>query len=298
MINTNHFLKLGLIAMSKSIENGFWLHGHVGAEILTNTFFITELHPNTATKNAIVERIEYIINSKPEYINTEIAQLKSSNEDITAIETELENNIKKLSTAGHGVIFATLILKAIQQLEGWLPKEVENGILLLLQNTQNDFPERYYGFHDYQNRTIDISDIPEFKTPDEAAKYCMTHQTYYESQEIEGKFYHFHGKQIHIITHSNALVILQQMGYTSLVKTGLTELRKQIKLGLLSPPKVESYSSKTLFNPLEPEFWQRKVVDEHHNKLAYAVVYLLQKYPELDTDSILKKVSGHWELMK
>lgn len=284
--------------MSKSIENGFWLHGHVGAEILTNTFFITELHPNTATKNAIVERIEYIINSKPEYINTEIAQLKSSNEDITAIETELENNIKKLSTAGHGVIFATLILKAIQQLEGWLPKEVENGILLLLQNTQNDFPERYYGFHDYQNRTIDISDIPEFKTPDEAAKYCMTHQTYYESQEIEGKFYHFHGKQIHIITHSNALVILQQMGYTSLVKTGLTELRKQIKLGLLSPPKVESYSSKTLFNPLEPEFWQRKVVDEHHNKLAYAVVYLLQKYPELDTDSILKKVSGHWELMK
>lgn len=298
MIDTNKFLKLGLIAMSKSMENGFWLHGHVGAEILTNTFFITELHPNTATKNAIVARIEYIINAKPEYINTEIAQIKSSNEDITAIETELENNIKKLSTAGHGVIFGTLILKAIQQLEGWLPKEVEKGTLLLLQNTQNDFPERYYGFYDYQNRTIDISDIPEFKSPDEAAKYCITNQTYYESQEIEGKFYHFHGKQIHIITHSNALVILHQIGYESLVKTGLTELRKQIKLGLLSPPKAESYKSKIVFNPLEPKFWQRKVVDEHHNKLAYAVVYLLRKYPELSSNDILSKVSGHWELMQ
>ena len=298
MINTDRFLKMGLIAMSKSLENGFWLHGHVGAEILTNTFFIIELQPSHKTKKAIIKRIEYIINTKAEYIDNDFLHLKSSNENIYDIEIELENNIKKLSTAGHGVIFATLILKTIQQLKGWLPKPLKKGILLLLQDTQNDFPERYYGFHDYQNRTIDISDIPEFKTPDEAAKYCMTNQNYYESQEIDGKFYHFHGKQIHIITHSNALVLLQQMGYNKLVKKGLTELRKQIKLGLLSPPKAETYRTKTQFNPLNPEFWKRKVVDEHHNKLAYAVVYLLQKYPELDRNSILNKVSGHWELMK
>jgi hypothetical protein len=298
MTDTNKLLKLGLIAMSKSMENGFWLHGHVGAEILTNTFFVQELDASKETKNAILERIHHIIDSKKEYISNDLLASKSNNTDISAIEIELEKNINRLSTAGHGVIFGTLILKALQKLNNWLPKEVEIGLIKLLQNTQQDYAERYYGFHDYQNKEIDTSDLPTFKTPDEVAKYCITHQEYYESQEIDGKYYHFHGKQIHHITHANALVILDEMGYSKLAYKGLPELTKQIKLGSIIPPNGKIYKTKTFYNPLEVSFWERNVEDEHHFKLAYAVIFLLKRYPNLDKKQVLQQVSGHWELMK
>ncbi|PQJ77682.1 hypothetical protein [Polaribacter porphyrae] len=298
MTDTNKLLKIGLIAMSKSMENGFWLHGHVGAEILTNTFFIQDLEIDEKTKNAILNRITHIINSKRAYISDELLAQKSKNADISAIEFELENNINKLSTAGHGVIFGTLILKALQKLNNCLPKEVADGLTKLLQNTQQDYAERYYGFYDYQNREIDISNLPNFETLDEVAKYCMNHQEYYESQEIDGKFYHFHGKQIHLITHSNALVILNEIGYSNLAYKGLPELSKQIILGSITPPNAKPYQTKNIFNPLNASFWERNVTDEHHNKLAYAVIYLLKRYPDLDQETILQQVSGHWELMR
>ena len=116
MTDTNQLLKLGLIAMSKSMENGFWLHGHIGAEILTNTFFIEELNVDEKTKKAILNRTLDIINSKTAYLSDDLLQLKSVNEDISTIENEVEKNINRLSTAGHGVIFGTLILKALQKL--------------------------------------------------------------------------------------------------------------------------------------------------------------------------------------
>lgn len=298
MTDTNQLLKLGLIAMSKSMENGFWLHGHIGAEILTNTFFIEELNVDEKTKKAILNRTLDIINSKTAYLSDDLLQLKSVNEDISTIENEVEKNINRLSTAGHGVIFGTLILKALQKLNNWLPKEVAIGLIKLLQNTQIDYAERYYDFHDYQNKEIDTSDLPAFKTPDEVAKYCITHQEYYESQEIDGKYYHFHGKQIHHITHANALVILDQMGYSKLAYKGLPELTKQIKLGSIIPPNGKIYKTKTFYNPLEVSFWERNVEDEHHFKLAYAVIYLLERYADLDKEKVLQEVSGHWELMK
>lgn len=298
MIDTNRFLKLGLIAMSKSMENGFWLHGHVGAELLTNTFFIQEIEISKKTKKAVLARITQIISDKKEYLDEELLATKSTNEVISAIEIELENNVKQLSTAGHGVIFGTLILKALQKLNNWLPKEVEVGLIKLLKNTQQDYAERYYGFYDYQNKDINVSDLPDFKTPDEVAKYCMQHQEYYESQEIDGKFYHFHGKQIHLITHANALVILNEIGYSKLAYKGLPELSKQIILGAISPPNAKPYQTQTFFNPLNASFWERNVTDEHHNKLAYAVIFLLNRYPDLNQEKILQQVSGHWELMK
>ena len=294
--NMNVLLKSGLIAMSKSMKNGFWLHGHVGAEILTNTFFIMEFEPDEELQSAILKRTNQLISSKPTYFD-EALLINQNQSDISQIEAELDKCTSNLSTSGHGVIFGVLILKAIRKLNGWLPTPVHDGIIDLLVNTRSDFPERYYGQYDYQNTAIDVSGIPDFENPNEAARYSLMHQSYFRNQEIDGKFYFFHGKQIHDITHANALVLLDEMGYHQMVRQGLQELRKQFKLGQIEPPNDERYVADTTFSPYDPSFWLRDVEDEHHFKLAYAVVHLLNRYTDIDREETFERLSGHWELM-
>lgn len=293
---TDEYLKHGLIAMSKCMENGFWLHGHVGAEILTNTFFILEFDPDDDLKAAIQDRINRLIVSKPSYFDDHLL-VSQHHATKDAIEKELAKCTSNLSTAGHGVIFGTLTLKAVRKLDGWLPLAVNEGIIKLLVNTQSDDPNRYYGQEDYQNAKIDLSAIPDFQTPDVAARYTLAHQDYFKSQEVDGKFYHFQGNQLHDITHANALVMLEEMGYAEMATKGIQSLRKQIKLGQLSPPHDHKYESKAVFSPMDPSFWLRDVQDEHHFKLAYSVVHLLRRHEDLEQTDIFKQLSGHWELM-
>ena len=296
MEQTDELLKHGLIAISKSMENGFWLHGHVGAEVLTNTFFLLEFEPGNDLKAAIEERIQRLMESHPQYFDYHLLNVQEKS-DIQLIEAELNTCTANLSTSGHGVIFSTLILKAIHKLNGGLPMRVLDGIINLLRNTQSDNPDRYYDHYDYQNTKVDVADIPDFQTPDEAARYTLAHQDYFRSQELDGKFYHFHGNQLHDITHANALVLLNEMGYHQWVKQGLQELRKQIKLGLSAPPNDQQYIARHTFDPLEPSFWLRDVKDEHHFKLAYAVVHLLDRHKDIDQKEAMNRLSGHWELM-
>lgn len=296
MVKKEKYLKLGLIALSNCTKFGSWFYGHVGAEILTNTFFLSEFQLSKDTEKAIITRIEFILSSKSHFFESEFMnsnETSSKNE----IEKYLEQNLKKLSTAGHGVIYATLALKTIKLLNGWLPTEIKKGIIELQLDAQDDLPNRYFGYHDYQNQTVDCSNIPKFENPKEVSKYCLLNQDFYESREIDGVHYFFSGNQLHDITHSQALFMLTQLGYHEYFKIGIQQLRKQIKLGQTKPPNSKFYRSKVIFNPLGASFWRRQISDEHHNKLAYSVAYLLSHINTVNKDEVLAKVSGHWELM-
>ncbi|GEM_PF-4111108 len=296
MVGSEHFLRLGLIAMSKSMNFNSWFHGHLGAEILTNTFFILDLSPAEQLRKVIRKRILRIITSRPGYFDGHTLT-DNSKSQLSRLELEVDNSTSNLANAGHGVIFGSLALKAIYTLGGWLPQNINDGIVSLLKNTHLDSPYRYFGNYGYQNRPLDLYGIPDFETPDEAARYVLKHQDYFEDQVLDGQYYHFHGNQIHDITHANALVTLDEMGYKKFASQGILQLRKQIKLGQVKPPKGKKYVSKMNFNPLEPSFWMRDVADEHHFKLAYATISLLTRYRDIDRNSVFRRLSGHWELM-
>jgi len=172
MIKYEKYLKLGLIALSNSTKFGSWFNGHIGAEVLTNTFFLKEFEISTDLETAIINRIESILNLKSAFFESDLVS-SSEISSIVEIEGNLEKNVSCLSTAGHGVIYGTLAIKAIKQLNGWLPYEVKIGIMQLQLDAQKDLPNRYFGYDDYQNQTIDISDIPKFETHHEASKYCL-----------------------------------------------------------------------------------------------------------------------------
>lgn len=289
-------LKLGLIALSRTTKFGSWFYGHIGAEILTNTFFLIEFELSSQLENAIRARIKFVISKHNKFFDS--ASLDEKGNDSTLeIEKNLKDNLSNLSTAGHGIIYSTLALKAIKALNGWLPTGVKNGLIELQLNAQKDMPNRYLGYHDYQNSTIDLSDIPVFKNAQEAAKYCLKNQTIFKNQEIEGEHYFFQGNQLHDITHSQALIMLNQMGYNDLSTLGLEQLRKQIKLGKSQPPKGIQAVSNNFYDPFDASFWERPVEDEHHFKLAYSVAFLLNNMSEIDRNSTLTTLAPHWDLM-
>lgn len=297
MMTKERYLKLGLIALSNSIKYGSWFHGHIGAEILTNTYFLSEFQISKDLEKAIINRIESIFSVKPNFFESDLID---SNETCSTkeIKKHLEENLRNLSTAGHGVIYGTLALKTIKLLNGWLPTKIKNGIVQLQLDAQKDLPNRYLGYDDYQNQVVDCSDIPKFINPREASKYCLLNQDFYESREIDGVHYFFSGNQLHDITHSQALFMLNNLGYDDYFKLGIEQLRKQIKLGKSKPPNGEVYRPKRIFNPFDTSFWERKISDEHHNKLAYSVAFLLTQLENINSKEVLSKVSGHWELMK
>jgi hypothetical protein len=297
MSPSEKYLKLGLIALSKSTNTGSWFNGHVGAEILTNTFFLLEFKISADLKNAIINRIESVLISKSEFFKSDLitsAEASSINE----IEDHLEKNLNFLSTAGHGVIYGTLALKAIKYLNGWLPNEIKTGIVQLqIDAKKNDFPNRYFGYDDYQNQKVDLSDIPKFDNSSEAARYCLLQKVFFENQEIDGVHYFFHANQLHDITHSQALLMLEKLGYQEFSKIGILQLRKQIKLGKTQPPISNPYRSTETFDPFQPSFWERKVNDEHHYKLAYSIAFLINQLEDINEEEVLTNASGHWELM-
>ena len=86
MNQTEKYLKLGLIGLSNSTKFGSWFHGHVGAEIITNTFFIIESGVTKNVQNSIIKRIEFILNSKSQFF--ECDNVNSS--EASSIE-EIEN---------------------------------------------------------------------------------------------------------------------------------------------------------------------------------------------------------------
>lgn len=296
MLEKEKYLKLGLIALSNSTRFGSWFHGHVGAEILTNTFFLLEFEVSADLERAIIGRIESILTLKSEFFESDlITSIEISS--IGEIENKLEQNLKYLSTAGHGVIYGTLALKAIKHLNGWLPNEIRGGIIQLQLNAQRDFPKRYFGYDDYQNETVDLSSVPKFESPNEATRYCIKHQDFFQNQEIDGVHYFFQGNQLHDITHSQALLMLEQMGYDKFCNLGLEQLRKQIKLGQSEPPRNKPFQSTVTFDPFEPSFWEREVSDEHHYKLAYSIAFSIKHLENISKEEVLAEVSGHWALM-
>lgn len=296
-VKNNDWLKLGLIAMSKSTELGFWLHGHIGALVLTNFFFVDELSHDPLLEQAIIKQTNKVIKENIQFFEDPFKD-NLPKEPVTEIEKCLKKSLSQLSTAGHGVIFATLTLKAINALDGGLPDNITKGLIALIKNTHKDHPHRYFDNYDYQNQDINFDNIPVFNTVYDAAKYCLGNQSeLYLNQEIEGKNYFFHGNKLHDITHAHALVMLDKMGYHELAQSGIRELRKQIKLSDVAPPNGKRHKATSKLNPFDVSFWERDANDEHHYKLAYSLCSLFSILKDIDEDLILEKVSGHWELL-
>lgn len=297
MKKNTHLLEVGLYAMAKASEENRWFPGHIGASLLAIALFFEE------NREAINAELEATVLSKAE----EIIQLNAVHYEaiysegevsIEPIVAAVKVNIDKFSADGHGVIYGALALKAIATLQKNLRQEVIQGIAKIVLSAQDDNVARYWEIENYKETIINPADLIHFKTVDEAAHYCLTHQeNMLGNVVIDGKKYYFEGSRLHEVTHAHALVLLNQLGYSQLAEDGMLGLSKQIFFNTHFPEDLEPEQIDFIFNPFEVKFWQFPIKDYHHYKLAYAVFSLCKQLQIQNTYEILKPMSLHWKII-
>ncbi len=297
-----NYLKLGIAALANCPQHfpGDWFMGHRGAAILACAFLlIDELIDSEATE-AVAGEIDRLAHLDRCLIAEQTIFAESSPPaTLEPLITQLSRCLQSLSADGHGVIYGALALRAFSLYPELATEAAVNGIATLLENSQTDNPGRYYGIDDYQ--TIPLGEIHyrHFNNAEEAAIYSLyQHQVVIPDERIDGKLYFFAGDQLHLITHAQALLELDKLGYSELATRGLDSLRKHFYLleKRMPPTDAKPYQAQTSCNPRKLEFWQRNKQDEHHCKLGYSVLSLLNLAAPEDEAEILAAASKYWQL--
>ncbi len=297
----DHLLTSGVVGLARtsSIFPDLWFHGHHGAGVLAAYFMCAELDLGKSVAAAVCDFAEDIIRRTPELF-TEDSHQDSRPADFGLVASTLEQHIKCLTADGHDVIFASLALKAFHLNPELATAARVRGIVELIQHAQTDNPKRYYGYHNYLEDPVDYSEIPRFENLGQAVAYALAdHQTVYPDQVIDGQHYFLAGNKLHDITHAQALVDLEQMGYSRLANRGIDALRKQLHLCNTQrlPDTLTPFASTDTLNPLHLSFWQRDKIDAHQVKLAYAILSLQRYLPTHNWPATLKDVSAYWALL-
>ena len=297
MNNIKYLLEVGIYALAKSSEENNWFPGHIGASIIAIALFLEENIKEVSDdlKKMVLLKAEEIIEiNAVQYEDIYSKEKTSTNPILDAVKL----NIKNFSADGHGVIYGSLALKGIQYLDKNIKEEVITGIATIVKLAQNDNVERYWKIENYKEAEIKETDLENFKNVSEAGLYCLTHQ---ENQLgnliINDKQYYFEGSRLHEVTHSQALLLLDQLGYSELAIEGLNGLKKQIFFNKQFPKDIEPEQIDFLFDPFEIQFWRYPIKDYHHYKLAYAVFSLCNYLKIKNTNEILKPMSLHWKIL-
>ena len=284
----------GLIALSNASNMG-WFHGHFGAAVIASEFFISENELNDEISTLVRKHAQKIIISQPKLFR-ELTDKSIDNQWKEKIIAALNKNLARLRTSGHGVIFGTLALKALEATQELTTKSIIEGIVKLLDLTAQDGLDRYYGINNYDLVKVEPEDkiIPYENELDLIRTSFLELNIIYPDQAINGKTYFFTGCKLHAITHAHALCTLNELGYNELAKKGYENHRIQIKLNRHTPPKSEKLKVDKLFYPLEKNYWERDIEEAHYFKFPYSVLNLLKKLPEKEGNEYKQKAALIW----
>ncbi len=275
--------------------------GHRGAAILACAFLLLDELADPEAREAIEAEISRLANLDRRLVTEQAAAAASTT--TTALEpltAQLTSCLQTLSADGHGVIYGALALRAFSLYPELATVHAIDGITALLKNSQTDNPGRYYGIDDYQDIPASEIDYRRFASVEEAAIYSLRqHRVVIPDQQIDGKLYFFAGDQLHLITHAQALLELDQLGYRELATQGLDSLRKHFYLieKRQLPANAQPYRAETSHDPRKLEFWRRNKQNEHHSKLGYSVLSLLNLTAAEDQAEILAAASKYWQLL-
>jgi len=292
MIN---YLRAGVSALASVSPNMPWFFGHTGAEVLAACFLLEEGQLSSEVRALLRNRLNQSIESGPELFSEKhFDDEKCCDDDLLAV---LKRAVNTHSTTGHGVIFASLALKAFSLQPGLLTRSVSDGLVSLVSACLEDTPRRHYGIEDYHSESVDYAGMARFDTPREAADYSLgIHSHIYPDQEIDGTFYFLAGDLLHSVTYAHALLELEQLGYEEFAVQGLEALEKHMFLSARKHSDLEPIEVVRQYDPTKLEFWSRELDEPHNTKLAYAAVSLTKKFPASDREKVFDGLSGYWEL--
>ncbi|ARU60733.1 hypothetical protein CBW65_06255 [Tumebacillus avium] len=280
------YLELGLTALGRTGEEPGWFGGHYGAAVLAAYYMDREFDLPEHVRTGIQNMADHYIATYPQLF-TPYENEQADPALLERIIDGLRANTARLSHSGHGNAYGFLALKALLDRPDMLLPSIVNGFYNCLIASSEGSGNRYYGVEEYSTFTIDqVTDIPEYRNFDDLVERAMDECRHvYPGQVIDGKKYHFTGEIEHGLTHAQALIEYDRLGYPELTAAGLPNHRIQMQLNRNIPVDHEAVRGTEIVEPsftsiFAPEFWGKTYTDPHCLKVPYAALYLLQRLPE------------------
>lgn len=285
------YVALGLTALARNAElrGSSWFIGHIGAAVIAGAFLLENEKMSEEARSLLKAQLDKVI-AENELFFVPFEEAEAA--PLTGFLEVLQQNCSELSTAGHGVIYGTLALRALTVLPEMATAPLLQGLINTLESTQQDNPKRYFGFNDYREYE---SQMPELDLELALQRaYRMSCENIFDNQTVAGQYYFFAGEKLHGITHAQALLDLSLLGYPELAKKGLPGLNKQLEL-VEKRPEGLAVADDLSLNIFDQSFWSHGFEDLHGIKLAYSAAELNHAFG--DEAIPLEKLHRHFAFL-
>ncbi len=264
------YLGKGLAALSDAHNRG-WLQGHSGAAVLATYYFCKENALDERTTHALGKQIDAFIAKSPEEFPAPDPG-RGRAEPLRIVE-QLDGQIADLRVGGHDVIFASLALKALRDLPEYAAPAIVDGICELLRLiVARRRPDPDTPFNQEHP-------LPPYRSTKDIATVTLqaTLRPWGDVSRVGAS------GVIHWITHADAVVTLEDLGYADLAKRGHAAQRLHINQAVTGGEQREPL--RAAIDWLGAEYWEsdtsRKLFENtwlagHAFKLPYSLFRMLR----------------------
>ncbi len=298
----------GLIGLANagSLDGGNWFVGHFGAEVLSLAFLLLNKQVEPDAEGLVFKRIDEIFTVQAKFFDTPInsstaTKTKSigASPELNDLESKVQACSSQLYIDGHHTIYGALALKAFNLYPELVKPALIQGLTSLLTVCESAGFDRYYKLPSKALTDKKLIEKYTFTSPLCAAESALEqHHTIYPDGEADGQFYFFSGSRLHLITHAQAILDLQNLGYDDIASNALKAYTQHCICinESKSPTDVQPIKAEAKLDPRKTSFWLRAKSNPHHGKLAYAVLDIFTASPKCQQQLALNDLSTYWSV--
>lgn len=298
---SDEYLTKGLTALSRAWTQKSAMVGHTGAAVIAAYFFCRENELEDRTQELIDKLVDNLIEQNGAFWDKNAKESDSlfapyskepHNPELLAdIISALDQKIAVLRSSGHCTIFASLALKGLKQIPQMITPSVVDGICKLILKFGDSPGQGYYGKEKGWLRGIPVEPekhLSPYKNIHDVIKAAFHEIITHDRIKQRG-----YGSHLHLTTHTNALLELDEMGYSELSQKGYHAHQTHIMLLRSLPPDTLEHDEikrfePAKFSPLTYDYWntydptqeQKSALQlggaDHVLKISYAFFHILK----------------------
>lgn len=239
------YLEIGLDALSRAAERDFFSDGHRGAAVIAAYYLCKEQKLENATQEVIADSLDGDLKSKSLFEPS--PEESGTPELVRDIVNTLGKNIKVFKMVGHDVIFSSAALKAFHQMPGAITPRRVQGICRLINCFDTD-----------ENSTVPAADdVPKFESRQQLVEFIFE-----EFLQALARYKGYgQGVAGHLLTFSQALIGLYELGYVDLANKGHPALGTMVSIARRGPSKDSRRipdHAPNRWTPLDLRYWEEK----------------------------------------
>jgi hypothetical protein len=264
------YLARGLVSLSVAHKRG-WLQGHAGAAVLATYYFCKENALDERTTLALAKQVDGLMGRNPE--DYPAPDPPRGTADPARIVEQLGTQITDLRAGGHDVIFASLALRALRDLPEYATPAIVDGIcdlLKLIAARRRPDPDTPYNLE---------HPLPPYGSTKDIATITLqaTLRPWGDVARVGAS------GVIHWITHADAVVTLEDLGYKDLARRHHPAQRLHINQAVTGDERREP--DRAAVDWLGADYWEsdtpRKLFQNswlggHAFKLPYSLFRMLR----------------------